>query len=92
MFNIVKITFFISLSIVLNYVAISQNQIIKGNILDANNNAIPYASIEIFSKKVGTISNNKGCYKIDISTCNANDTVKISALGYQTINITISNF
>ncbi|NQX80765.1 MAG: carboxypeptidase-like regulatory domain-containing protein [Flavobacteriaceae bacterium] len=67
----------------------SQNKIISGIILDSLKNPIQYASIGLFNKPVGTVSNSKGEFTLDLSTSLYTDTLRISSLGFEDKTIKI---
>jgi len=62
----------------------SQNSIIKGIILDKNtNDSLPYVSIGILNKGIGTVSKSNGSFSLDTKNIQETDTVKFSFLGYK---------
>jgi hypothetical protein len=78
--------FFIGLSSIL------QAQItISGKVYDkAANEAIPFASIGIKGKSVGTVSDENGVFTIVLKDINDADSLKISAIGYRLKSFAIS--
>lgn len=64
---------------------------IKGRILDKNSqNPLPYATLGIKGKFVGSISNMDGKFELKIPHDNFNDTLIISYVGYQNRSIPIN--
>ena len=53
---------------------------------------IPYANIGIMNKNIGTVSNTKGEFNIELSSEYDNDTLYISCIGYERKAYLISNF
>lgn len=69
----------------------AQNIIIEGVIKDSKEKEIlPYASIYLQKSSLGTISNNKGQFKIVIPQEKSNDSLVISFIGYHTQKIQLS--
>lgn len=65
--------------------------IYNAKITDASTNAgIPFASIGIKGKNVGTVADEKGNFELNILKCGEDDSLKISAIGYKTIGFTVS--
>jgi hypothetical protein len=61
-----------------------QTIILRGKIIDAHERtALPYSSISVFGKNMGTISNNDGNFELKISDYTNLDTIIISCLGYK---------
>ena len=85
-----KLYFFIFLSITIN--SFSQEKIINGEIIDADNKThLQYANIGISNKNTGTVSNYDGKFSIKINEkINENDLVSFSYVGYQTKKIAVS--
>jgi hypothetical protein len=60
-------------------------------ITDASTKAgIPFASIGIKGKNVGTVADDKGDFELNILKCEEDDTLKVSAIGYSTRGLTVS--
>lgn len=57
-----------------------------------NGERIPYANIGIVNKNVGTVSNTKGEFNIELSSKYDNDTLYISCIGYERKVYSISKF
>lgn len=69
----------------------SQNIIIKGMVTDSLKKPIQYVNIGVYNKYVGTVTNNKGRFYLNIDNSMINDTLKISSLGYESKEILIKN-
>ncbi|NOR87793.1 MAG: hypothetical protein GQ527_09305 [Bacteroidales bacterium] len=66
-------------------------EIVKGTLLDQNTKEpLPYANIVILQKNIGTISNEKGLFSLDISKLEKTDTLSFQYIGYKTKAIIIS--
>ena len=86
----IKQSLLISFLIFFN-IALVQAQSISGKILSTDNEAIAYATIQI-GEKDGTISNEEGDFNIDTEGFLEKEIVKISYLGFETIEITLDQF
>ncbi|GAA4367999.1 hypothetical protein GCM10023185_40320 [Hymenobacter saemangeumensis] len=65
-------------------------QTIKGRITDAKSGqALPFVNIGVVGKALGTVSNEQGLFELAFPDRLANDTVRISSLGYDTRNLTL---
>ena len=86
-----KITFYLFI-LLLNFNSYSQENIINGEIKDAENKTLlQYANIGIANKNVGTVSNSNGKFFLKLNeSINENDLVTFSYVGYQTKTIAIS--
>ncbi len=63
--------------------------IINGIIKDANNSQpIPYASIGVVGKHFGTLCDQNGNFELSIPFFTDEDTLKLSAVGYENLSIT----
>ncbi len=61
---------------------------LTGKIIDKKKKeAIPYASISLYNKPIGTITNSDGDFLLKIHPDNIFDTLTISCMGYAQINI-----
>lgn len=71
----------------------SQNYVsIKGITIDsASNKPIEYVNIGIFKKNIGTVSNEKGLFEIQIPKEYSKDSILFSCIGYQTKKVYIPN-
>jgi hypothetical protein len=89
--NIIFITFLILLFLPRPIVA--QN-VINGNIKNVSNgNPIPYASIGILRKNVGSISDSSGYFIFELTkNLDYNDTVVISSIGYIDKKLRLQDF
>jgi pimeloyl-ACP methyl ester carboxylesterase len=59
-------------------------KVLRGTITDKKSNLpLPYVNIGIPGKDIGTTSNTKGEFELSLMESNANDTLKISMIGYQ---------
>jgi CubicO group peptidase (beta-lactamase class C family) len=63
---------------------------LTGTILDSRNKPIPYASVGIPAKGIGTISNRHGAFYLKIPATIMHDTLIISSLGYNANKIVVS--
>ncbi len=79
-----KIIFTI-LAIAVSIISFSQERQIKGIITDSLNNPIQYVNIGVLNKPIGTVSNQNGEYSLNINKSSDSDTLKISCLGYKTV-------
>ncbi|MFV0591536.1 MAG: carboxypeptidase-like regulatory domain-containing protein [Draconibacterium sp.] len=52
---------------------------------DRKGKPVPYASVSVFNKPIGTISNTDGDFLLKLHPNNINDTVVISSMGYNQI-------
>ncbi|GLB50127.1 carboxypeptidase-like regulatory domain-containing protein [Neptunitalea lumnitzerae] len=66
------------------------SQSLKGKITDTNNTPISYATVQI-GKNYGVLSNQEGEFSIIIPVTNENSRLEISYMGYETLEIPISN-
>ncbi len=65
---------------------------ISGIVIDsADKSIIPFATLEILSRRTGTVANDKGVFKWNIDEKYINDTVIISALGYDKSRIVLKD-
>ena len=65
-------------------------QLIGGTLTDAATSAgLPYVNIGVVGKDLGTVSTEQGRYQLQFREALANDTVRISSLGYQTRLLTL---
>jgi hypothetical protein len=63
----------------------------NATIIDEGTKAgISFASIGIKGKNVGTVANEKGGFELNISKCDEDDSLKISAIGYKTKGFTVT--
>lgn len=85
-----KLPFLLSLLAILNF-AIVHSQSISGKVLSANNEIIPYATIQIGSN-YGVITNDEGDFTILTKGFDSNEFVKISCLGFESVQLELSDF
>lgn len=72
-------------------ITIAQNIVIEGVIKDSEQKEVlPYANIFLQKNYLGTISNQKGQFKIIIPEDKRNDSLVVSYIGYKTQNFSIS--
>lgn len=65
-------------------------QELKGLVVDFNQEiALPYTNIYVLHKDMGTISNEKGHFSINIANLDKTDTLRFQYIGYKTRNITL---
>ena len=84
-----RASFFLFLSFWLLAVAASA-QPISGTVTNAATRAgLPYVNIGVVGKDLGTVSTEQGRYQLQFREELANDTVRISSLGYQTRLLTL---
>jgi len=77
-----------SLNLVFSY---SQEKKIKGVIIDNSNTPIMYANIGVLNKPLGTVSNEKGKFSLNIYKNYIQDTLKVSCLGYKSKELLIKD-
>jgi hypothetical protein len=71
---------------------ISNCQIIEGVLLDdLTKQPIAYVNIGIFNKNIGTVSNEKGEFKLNISDSNYSDAIGFSSIGYYSIEMKVKD-
>jgi len=65
-------------------------QAISGRVTDAKTGqALPFVNIGVVGKALGTVSNEQGQYGLAFQESLANDTVRVSYLGYQPLLLTL---
>ena len=76
-----KIPFFLLLSLCTVTV---HGQLITGTVTDARTEQpVPYANIGLYRKQLGTVTNPQGSYQLKYFETMANDTVRVSSVGYK---------
>ena len=86
-----KVFLLFSLFVTLNI--FSQQKIaLKGIVLDQDKLTVPYASIGIISKNIGTTSTEEGTFNFIVTNKEKIDYLEISSIGYQTFKITVNDF
>ena len=83
--------FFTILAVFISYSSFSQERIIKGIVTDSLQKPIQYANIGILNKQIGTVLNQNGEYFLNVDNSMNLDTLKISCLGYKSIEKVINN-
>lgn len=64
--------------------------ILEGKIVDSESRqGIPYVNVGVLNKKIGTVSSEKGLFKIDLTNALSSDTLKFFCLGYEPIYFTV---
>ena len=88
-----KKKFFLLFSLFVTLNIFSQQKIaLKGIILDQDKLPVPYASIGIISKNIGTTSTEEGTFNFIVTNKEKVDYLEISSIGYQTFKITVNDF
>ena len=84
---------FLLFSLLVTLHGFSQQKIaLKGIILDQDNLPVPYASIGIINKNIGTTSTEEGTFNFIVTNKEKVDYLEISSIGYQTFKITVNDF
>lgn len=67
--------------------------LLKGNVYDLQlQSGIPFVSIGVPGKPIGTVSDEGGNFLLQINEPDKNDSLKFMVLGYKTLSIAISSF
>lgn len=67
--------------------------ILKGRIVDAETQqGLQYVNIGILGKSIGTVSNANGDFQLEIKEALYKETLRISSIGYETLNGTVGNY
>ncbi len=67
--------------------------LLKGKVYDLQlQSGIPFVSIGVPGKPIGTVSDEGGNFLLQINEPNENDSLKFMVLGYKTLSIAISSF
>lgn len=82
------IAFFVFASITVQAQFVSISGVVKDGMTDA---ALPFASISLYQKPLGTIANAEGKFTLYIPAKFVNDTLSISSIGYQSLLIPLKN-
>ena len=86
-------TIFVCLIILQSGFVFGQNYItIQGMVYDEYNYPIPYASVGIVAKNIGTSSTEDGGFKFVVTNNELSDTIEISSIGFQSFKITVQDF
>lgn len=68
-------------------------QIIKGKVLDTKTKEpIAFANIGILGKGIGTVTNEDGTFELNISKSSAEDIIRFSYIGYNSLSFTNSQY
>ncbi|NJL13280.1 MAG: carboxypeptidase-like regulatory domain-containing protein [Microscillaceae bacterium] len=65
---------------------------VEAIVLDKNNQPLPYVSIGVPKANVGTVSDEKGRFKLELTHFSEKDTILISHLGYKRLNLPLPVF
>ncbi|MFC0342901.1 carboxypeptidase-like regulatory domain-containing protein [Epilithonimonas hispanica] len=77
----------------LSIFGITNSQIISGRIISGeNNNSIPYVRIGVDGENIGTITDENGNYKIDLTNVDKSKKVTVQLGGYNSFEQDIQNF
>lgn len=87
-----RVNIIIIFSVLLSLQVTGQNEIvINGNIIDKKTKEfLPYATIVLQNKSIGTISNINGYFSLSLFNVEESDSIIISYVGYKPIKTTIS--
>lgn len=78
---------------VISFTRLSMAQAIEGLVKDAKTKApLPYVNIGIIGKATGTVTDSEGRFNIIIGQADANDSVKVSMIGYQSKRYSVADF
>jgi len=66
-------------------------QIFEGKLIDNTGEPVPYVNIGVLSKNIGTVSDINGNFKLNLATVLAQDTIRFSSIGYETIDMLVKN-
>ena len=78
---------------ILFHVFLFSQTTVKGLIVDASTNkAIPFTSIGIIGKNIGTLSNEDGNFEFTFTSLYKNDSLKIFSIGYKPLTYLVSDF
>lgn len=70
-----------------------QAQIISGTVISKEENkAIPYVKIGVDKEKLGSVSNEKGEFSIDLSSINPDKNIKVEVSGFEPYSQSVGNF
>ena len=86
-------TLFICLVFLQSAFVMAQSYItVEGVVYDEFNYPIPYASVGIVAKNIGTSSTEDGGFKFIVTNDELSDTIEISSIGFQSLEITVQDF
>lgn len=88
-----KLTLIIVIGILLfgSNTVFSQGKIIEGLVLDSLKEPVKYANVGVLNKPIGTVTNEKGEFLLNIGNSLTLDTLKISSLGFTNKEFIIKN-
>ena len=70
--------------------SVKNTETLKGTLLDLDKKTpLPYANILVLHKNVGTITNEKGQFSLNIAKLNENDTLRFTYIGFKAKDLTI---
>lgn len=70
------------------FATLANAQVLKGIVINARTaEPVPFANIGILNKNVGTVTSEDGSFQLDVSKLAANDTLRVSCIGYQKLDI-----
>lgn len=91
-----KIKLFLSLLLIsLSYLGQAQNIIVSGTVTDTKNNQpVPFATLGIKGKSVGTVANEKGVFNfiVESNQATAEEQLIVSSIGYEPSTISLARF
>lgn len=89
-----KKTLLLIISLIAINISFGQKVKLTGMILDSNTNLpLPYATIELYSLKTGTIADKNGKFILEIASSDIeSDTINFSYLGYKKVKISIKDY
>lgn len=68
-------------------------QVVQGYVIDSlTRQGVPFANIGVLHKNVGTVSNEAGKFKLDVTGMHTADTIKISCIGYKDFVAIVPDF
>lgn len=91
-FNFINFIIFLFAFLQSGLTLAQNNIIIEGVIYDEYNYPIPYASVGIVEKNIGTSSTEDGGFKFFVTNKELLDTIEISSIGFQSLKITVQDF
>ena len=66
---------------------------LSGKVVNSSDQVgIPYVNIGVPNKNLGTVSDEAGSFQMEVGDTYLNDTIRISSLGYETVDMPISEF
>ena len=70
-----------------SFVTIAEGQVLEGIVVNSiTNEPLPYSNVGILNKNIGTVTNENGTFKLDVSKFSSTDTIRISYIGYETLD------